>query len=128
MLIDARLIRQKVLIHREGRFNRPMQQNLFLNVCRHHGIDRLSVIFLAGNSSCVALRGRLRSAARLVVRGVDVVLARWEDVRVLGLCGKTRRLYSCVVETRSLTHTQKEAGPRRKNDVEENTAEGKIAP
>ena len=128
MLIDARLIRQKVLIHREGRFNRPMQQNLFLNVCRHHGIDRLSVIFLAGNSSCVALRGRLRSAARLVVRGVDVVLAGWEDVRVLGLCGKTRRLYSCVVETRSLTHTQKEEGPRRKKDVEENNAEGKITP
>jgi len=128
VLVDARPIRQEVLIHREGRFNRPMQQNLFLNVCRHHGIDRLSVIFLAGNSSCVALRGGLRSAARLVVRGVDVVLAGWEDVRVLGLCGKTRRLYSCIVETRSLTHTQKEGGPRRKNDVEENSAEGKIAP
>ena len=81
-LINATLVRQKVLENSEGALNRPIRLNLLHDALARHRVDSLAVITRLSLLSAHALRGRLGRAARLVVSAVDVVLAGGESVWV----------------------------------------------
>ena len=88
MLIDARLVRQEILINSEGGFNRAIGVDLLLHVIRRHSVDRFSMVARSLVFNLVALGGGLRRATGLVVRSVDMMLAGREGVRILGFSGE----------------------------------------
>mmetsp|Transcript_30521 Transcript_30521/g.81411 ORF Transcript_30521/g.81411 Transcript_30521/m.81411 type:complete len:243 (+) Transcript_30521:494-1222(+) len=83
VLVDTRFVSEEVSIHSERRLHRSVGHDLLLNVLGRHGINALAVESWLRLLSLIALGSRLAWPAGLKVRGVDVVLTRREDIRVL---------------------------------------------
>lgn len=100
VLVNARLVRDEVLVHSEGGLDGTVSHDLLLNGAGHDRVNRLAVILGALDGGLVALGGWLTRTAGLVVSSVDVVFTWGESVGVLILSCETTQLEEAPGRTR----------------------------